>query len=360
MKKLFLIAALFAIGIYFALDGLWMMRISAFGYEISFSALLLIIAFSVLLYVLRLLGKPAQWVQNYRTHKTLKNATQKTDFWQLILTTVLDKNDENRTKILKNAKDFFKKNTLDTTLLEAIFNPTPSTFEQLLKHPNTKLAGLRGLILEAEKQGDLNTQEKLLLEAATNYPTVSWIACDLLTVQLMQDNPTDALKTLEKLNQKKWIDRSDYTLKKAEILFQLKRYQEAYTLSPDNPMMALAYARSNSKKEKEILSKTWALTPDWDIYEAFRKAISTLPIKKQETEMNRFLNANQAGGLYLIAAADNAIQQNEWATAKENLQAYLNGYSLTRQVALMMAKIEADGYHHAERAREWFEKSEAL
>lgn len=360
MWKFLLTITLIIIGLYFSANGLWMMHISAFGFEISLSALLLIAFLLILFYILRLFKKPWHWLQNYRTHQTLKNAHQKTNFWQLILTTVLDQDDTHQDQILKLKKTFCQKDTLDPLLVEALFHPSHEVFEQLLQYPQTKLAGFRGLIQEAQAQGDLNLQEKLLDSAAKEYPNVSWIFNELLNLQLMQNNPQEALKTLEMLSKRKWIQRESYTRKKAEILFQLKQYKEAFSLMPDNPLMALAYAKATPKKAPDILSKAWHLTPDWDVYEAFQKTISPLPLKKQTKLIEKFVSSNQSGGLYLLALSDYATKIGEWALAKENLDVYLHAYPLTQQVALMMAKIEGDGYHHADQAKEWLNKAEEL
>lgn len=360
MFKILFIIALLLIGLYFSAQGLWMMHISAFGFEISLSVLLLVGLLFILGYLWHVSKKPWHWLQNYRARQALKNAHQKTNFWQLILTTLLDQNDENRAQILKLKKTFCPKDTLDPLLVEALFHPTHNVFEQLLLYPQTKLAGLRGLIQEAQAQGDLGVQEKLLTQAMMEYPNVSWILNDLLNLQLLQNNPNEALKTLTILYKKKWISNDSYTRKKAEILFQLKQYKEAFSLMPDNPMMALAYAHNTPQKAPDILSKAWALTPDWDIYEAYQEAVKGMPLKKRNKLIEKFLSTNQAGGLYLVGLADNAVKMGEWALAKENLEVYLNAYPLTRQVALMMAKIEGDGYHHADKAKEWLNKAEEL
>lgn len=360
MFKALFIIALILIGLYFSAQGLWMMHISAFGFEISLSAVLLFILLWMIWYLLHLSKKPWHWIKNYRAHQTLKNAYQKTNFWQLILTTVLDQDNKKQEQILKLKKTFCPKDTLDPLLVEALFHPTHDIFEQLLLYPQTKLAGLRGLIQEAQNQGDLGVQEKLLMQARTEYPDVSWILNDLLNLQLLQNNPDDALKTLTVLYKKKWIENEAYTHQKAEILFQLKQYKEAFSLMPDNPMMALAYAYNTPKKAPDILTKAWTLTPDWDVYEAYQEAVKKMPLKKRNKLIEKFLLNNQAGGLYLVGLADNAIKTDEWALAKENLEVYLNAYPLTRQVALMMAKIEGDGYHHADKSKEWLNKAEEL
>lgn len=360
MWKNLLIFILILAGLYLSAQGVWMMHISAFGFEISISALLVIGLLILIFYVLYLLKKPWHWIQNYRAKQTLKNAHQKTNFWQLILTTVLDQDNTNQARILKLKKTFCPKDTLDPLLVEALFHPTRDVFEELLKYPQTKLAGLRGLIQEAQVQGDFVVQEKLLTQAATEYSDVSWVFSELYNLQVLQNKPDEALKTLNLLLKRKWISNESYHQKKAEILFQLKQYKEAFALMPDNPMMALAYAQSEPKKAPDILSKSWALTPDWDVYEAYQKAIASMPLKKQGKLIEKFLFSNQAGGIYLIALADYSVKTGEWAKAKENLDVYLNAYPLTRQVALMMSKIEGDGYHHADKAKEWLDKAESL
>ena len=58
MFKALFIIALILIGLYFSAQGLWMMHISAFGFEISLSAVLLFILLWMIWYLLHLSKKP--------------------------------------------------------------------------------------------------------------------------------------------------------------------------------------------------------------------------------------------------------------------------------------------------------------
>lgn len=359
MKKILIIVGIVLIA-YLIIDGSWTMTATAFGTEYTFSIALLIIGFIALYLFLRMLKKPFQWIQNYRTNKSIKTANQRGDFWQLVLTTVLDKDDQSIKKIIKEKRKLFSKNSQEDLLLQAVFTPSEQTFESLLNFPETKLAGLYGLIQLADKAGNLAEQERLLTLVETEYPKTVWAVRERLNLSLLQSDYEKALSALESLHKTGQISPEDYTAQKAEILYKLGDFKGAFKLVPDNVMFALGYATATPKKAADILADAWKLAPDWTLYTAFRKLILRDPFKKQLKAVDKFVHTNMGNGLGYLAMADIQMDAGDWADAKDNVTVYLDQKPLSRQAALMMERIERDGYHHTEAATEWAEKANGL
>lgn len=359
LKAFLIVAGIILIG-FLIMDETYNFSVTAFGYELTFSIALLIVGVVVLLYLLHLLKKPFGWIKNYRAYRFQKNLLKKENFLTLVLTTVLDKNNMAEKMIMNKEKSLFAKGSTEQLLFEALFNPSENIFEKLKNNKGTELAGIRGLFLSAKDKGDIDTQTQLLEQAALTYPDVLWIIQEQLNLQLLQNDWQNALNTLEKLNKAKAIQKEQYTTIKACILYGLKRYKEAFELMPSNPPIAWAYAKQTPNKASDILKKSWSLIPTWETFERYYAIIKNETEAKQMKAIEWFTASNSASKLSLLANADVAMKNHLWGVAKETLQNAINSYALTRKMAIMMAELERQGWHHEEAAQEWDEKATHL
>ena len=219
------------------------------------------------------------------------------------------------------------------------------------------MAGIKGLLSYAQQNGDLAEVERLLQKAVQKHPNEMWIEEALWTVQTLQSDWAEALKTLDTLKKNNLVDKENYTLRRALILLKLGRFDEAYKLLPDHPAVAVAYATSVPKKARDILIKLWAKEPCRDAYLLFQKMIADETPAKQLKSVEKLVHGNPNHRLSLLALAQTAANNEMWGVAKDQLTAYLAVYPLTASVAHLMADIERKGWHHAEGAREWEEKA---
>ncbi|MBR5130141.1 MAG: hypothetical protein IKV03_02830 [Alphaproteobacteria bacterium] len=360
MLKAFLIVAGIVLIGFLIMDEAYNFSFEAFDYEFTSSIALLIVGIVVLCYLLHLIKKPFGWIKNYRSYRFQKNLLKKENFLTLVLTTVLDKNNTAEKMIMNKEKSLFSKGSTEQLLFEALFHPSEHVFEKLKNNKATELAGIRGLFLQAKEKGDIDTQTQLLEKVSSLYPTVLWINQEQLNLQLLQNDWQNALITLEKLSKNKAIEKTEYTKIKACILYGLKRYKDAFELTPDNPPLAWAYAEQNPNKAEDILKKSWTLTPTWETFERYYALIKNETTVKQMKSIEHFVSSNSATKLSLLATTDVAMKNHLWGVAKETLQNAINSYELTRQMASMMAELEREGWHHEEAAKEWENKAANL
>ena len=360
MLKMFLIVTGFILVVFLAMDDSYNFSIRALGYEFTFSIALLIVGIVLFFYVLHLIKKPFGWLRNYHIRRFQKNIVKKENFLTYVLTTILDKNDLSIQTIYKKEKSLFAKGTTQQLLLEALFSPSDSVFEMLKNKKETELAGMRGLFLSAKQKGDIDTQNQILEVARNLYPHVLWILQQQLELQLLQNDWQNALETIEKLHKHNGITQDDYRKKRACILFSLSRFKEAFSLTPENPMMAWAYAQSDPHKAEDILKESWNNTPSWQTYELYYNLIKNENSARQMKLIEKFTAKNPSSKLSLLAVSDTAMKNHLWGVAKETLQSALNAYETTKQMAEMMAFLERNGWHHEEAAREWDQKALSL
>ncbi len=356
LKIILFLAAMFVAG-YLIVQENWNITIMAFGYEITISTVLLIIIGIIFMYLISLIKKPFSWICRIKNKRTHNNLIKKEAYLTFVLQTLLDENNKSQQIILNKKKGLLKKNDVKHLLLQALFEPKPAVFEQLMNQKETELAGIRGLFLEAKKRGDVKEADKLLSKAIKTYPNVSWVSKNLFEIQMLQNDWKNAEQTLETLKKEHLISKEEYCVQKAGVLFKTDKLKEAYKIDPSNPAIAIAYAKKNPTKANTILIDAWKTTPCWEIYLAYKELYKNEPTGKQLKAVQKLVSKNPSFRISLIAVADTAIQAELWREAKENLEAYLKSYPLTKEVALMMATVSRDGWHHEPEAKEWEKKA---
>lgn len=335
----------------------WDISIIAFGYEITLSTVLLIILISLVFYLLKLIKKPFLYLFGYKNRRTTSHLVKKENYLTFVLETVLDQNNESISRILKQRNSLFSKKDVKHLLLNALFSPSREVFDELMKHKETELAGIRGLYFEAKKTGNLKEAEIILSKAERTYPNVHWVIQESYDIAILQNDSDKALFLLEELLRLKQISKEEYNNQKAALYFIKGKIKEAYMLNKTCPAFAVAYAQINKENAQSILLTSWNKEPSWEVYTAYMDLFKNQPSEKQIKMVNKLISKNKEFRISLIALADTAIRNEKWRLAKETLTSYLQSYPLTKKVASMMAEISRKGWHHEQEAKEWEQKA---
>jgi len=356
IKFISILVSLFVVG-YFIAHDTWMVTITGFGYEVTTSVLVLVLAVLLIFYLWHLVKKPFYWLSGYRAWYAQRRQSQKEAYLVQALKTILDQSGKSTAQILKQKGSFFDKRSDENYILEALFDPTPHVFEQLLHREGTELAGIKGLLAYAREEGDWEAASRLLYRAAEKYASETWVQQALWEAQIMQADWTESLKTLELLKKQGLVDKAEYNLRRALVLLKLGQAKEAYKLLPDHPAVALAYAKTEPSKVKSVVTALWKTAPCGEAFELFRQAIAEEKPTKQAKLIDRLIQTNPNHRVSLIAQVQVAIDNELWGVAKDHLTTYLNTYPLTASVARLMAEVERKGWHHEEEAKVWDDKA---
>lgn len=354
-KFILFLAGIAALGVLIATDT-GLMAVRGFGYEATFSSILLPVGLLLILYLIYLIKKPFQWLEKWNEWRAGKRQAKKDIFMRLVLKTLLDKNEAAAALILKNRKSWFAKDSAEFLLLEALFSPTPAVFEKLLRRDGTELAGIRGLLGAAQKKGDLHESELLLQQAAETTPRVSWIYEAQWTLQTLQNDWREALKTLDILKKKKLLSAAEYAQKRACVLLKLDRAKEAFSWDNAHAAAAIRWAQQEPERALRILEKSWRETPCWETFLAYRAALDGKKDSQKMKAVEGLVRFHPAHKSAVLALAQTAVDAQLWGVAKETLQVYMKSYPLTQTAAQLMAQAERGGWQHEEEARGWEEK----
>jgi HemY protein len=247
-------------------------------------------------------------------------------------------------------------------------------FEAMLGAPETEVLGLRGLFLEAEREGETEAAKQFAERAMAANPKLAWSVDALFDKQAKSADWPGALKTLNVARKHNHIDKATADRRRAVALTAmamaaedsdgnraLALAQEAHALAPDLvPAAAIAgrlwSARGNPQKVAKVIQKTWRVAqhPDLATAYAYSRLGDSPRDRLARIEQLAAIAPNSAESGIAVAAA--AIEARDFDRARKALQPLLDG-RLTQRVATLMARIEGEQHGDRGRVREWLARA---
>ncbi len=244
-------------------------------------------------------------------------------------------------------------------------------FRAMSAREDTRLLGLRGLYIEAQRRDDTHAARLVAEQAAKAAPALAWAGQAVLDYRCAAADWAGALAALDSM--KAALDKADYRRKRAVLLtaraLALQDIDrdgsrlavlEAVKLAPDLvPAAALAGRRlaeaGEQRKAGNILTAAWKINPHPDIaaaYENLRPGDSArIRLARMQTLADKV--PGQLEGAIAVARA--ALDAREFGLARSALAPYLS--APTRRVATLMAEIEETEHGDEGRVREWMSRA---
>lgn len=247
------------------------------------------------------------------------------------------------------------------------------TFRAMAGRPDTKLLGLRGLFVEAQRRADGNAAKLYAEEAAQSAPSLTWAGQAVLQLRSAAGDWAGALEMLEHNRKTAAADKADYRRKRAVLLTaralslehsdrdNAKAFAlEAVKLAPDFvPAAALAgrflAEAGELRKASRIVRTAWKDNPHPDLASAY------IHIRFGDTARERLSRAKELAAEQpdhsesALAVARAALDAREFQTARDALKLLME--RPTRRVALLMADIERTEHGDEGRARQWMARA---
>lgn len=243
------------------------------------------------------------------------------------------------------------------------------SFRRMTGADATRLLGLHGLYIEAERRKDANAARLYAEEAANLQPALPWAGQAVLQFRSIAGDWNGALAALERNRKSGAIDRDAYRRQRAVLLTAQAQADdardrdnardaslEAVKLAPDLvPAVTLA-ARFLSesgdiRKAMRMIEKAWDSAPHPDLADGY------IHVRTGDAARERLARAEKLAGRDpdniegAIALARAAIDAGEFLAARQALIGHLD--QPTRRVALLMAALELAESGNEGRAREW-------
>lgn len=247
-------------------------------------------------------------------------------------------------------------------------------YEAMLASTDTEQLGLRGLYLEAQREGEVEAQQQFAERALALNPQLSWPMDGLFALQCKEGDWQGALETLARARRIGQVEKPLADRRRAVLLtaqaqaMEESAPQDALTLALEAHRLApklipaaaiagrLLIARGNTQRASKIIQKTWSSAPHPELATAFAFArVGDSPRDRLDRVKQLSRLAPHAIETW-IAVAIAAVDAKDFGEARRALAPYINE-RLTRRVAALLARIEAEEHGDRGKAREWLARA---
>jgi HemY protein len=242
-------------------------------------------------------------------------------------------------------------------------------FQAMAMREDTRLLGLRGLFIEAQRADDVAAAVTIAEEALKTSPSSTWASQAVLGFRCSRADWTGALAILDNNLASGLIDKETYRRQRGVLLTAraleletIDRDQsrevvmEAVKLAPTLVPAAVLAAKYQSeahqiRRAMRIVEAAWLAHPHPDLADAYAH-VKLGDSARQRLVRIETLAAKAPGHLEsALAVARAAIDASEFGKAREALAPFID--APTQRVAMLMAEIERIEHGDSGKARAW-------
>jgi HemY protein len=244
-----------------------------------------------------------------------------------------------------------------------------AAFRAMAEREDTRLLGLRGLFIEAQRADDLAAAVGIAEEALKLSSGSTWASQAVLGFRCAQSDWSGALSILDNNLSSGLIDRSTWRLLRGVLLtaralelenldrdLSRESVMEAVKLAPTLIPAAVLASRYESeahqvRRAMRIVEAAWLNQPHPDLAEAYAH------VRLGDSARQRLVRVETLAAKAphhiesALALARTAIDASEFARAREALAPFVE--APTQRVAMLMAEIERTEHGDSGRARAW-------
>lgn len=259
---------------------------------------------------------------------------------------------------------------VQTALIEGRNDEARKMFEELSEDPETRLLGLRGLYLEARRQGADEAARHYADVAAEQAPQLPWAGEAALSNRTVEGDWNAALSLLDKQRLAGMYPKDEVKRKRAVLLTARAKDKAeadpaaartdalaALKLEPDFVPAALVAAQALFREDKtrrgaKLLESAWRAEQHPDVAEAYVNArLGDTPNDKlKRAQKLEQLRPNNAESFYAVARA--ALHARRFDLAREKAEA-ASRLAPREGIYLLLADIEEAETGDQGRVRHW-------
>lgn len=249
-------------------------------------------------------------------------------------------------------------------------------FEKMLENPETEFLGLRGLIVQALRDGRGEAARALVSRARALRPSSGWV---LETEALLAARGGDwrsAQRAVEEAGKRRLLPAGTSAAQQAALLVERAREAEAAGyekdaldqarraakllpgLAPASVLAARLAAHDKRPREaRRLLERGWAASPHPDIAAAWAARAGADPMARRR-EMEKLTGATPGGAEGRLALAGAALDARLWGEARGLLRPLAESGGDAR-AARLMARLDEAEHGDGAATRTWLERAEA-
>ncbi len=250
-------------------------------------------------------------------------------------------------------------------------------FRAMAERDDTRLLGLRGLFVEAQRRKDVMAARAFAEEAANASPALGWAGQAALEFRCAAGDWSSALAALDRNSRYGLIDKPEYKRQRAVLLTARALAAEeserdrarqlaldALKLAPSLVPAAELAGRllgdaGELRRASRIIEKAWEANPHPDLADTYANLRSGDSARERLARVQSLaLKAPGQGSAHVesaLAVARAALDAQEFAVARNAIRPLLK--APTQRVATLMAEIERAESGDEGRSREWMARA---
>jgi HemY protein len=247
------------------------------------------------------------------------------------------------------------------------------TFKAMALRDDTRLFGLHGLFIEAQRRADLPAARRIAEEAAKSATAPAWAGHAVLQFRCAAGDWTGALERLEHNMKSGLVDKATYARQRA-VLLTARALAAAPTDHRTAQALALAGVRlapglvpaaalagrllgeaGELRQAARIIETAWKINPHPDLADTYAHLRPGDSARDRLARVQALAQRSPPDVEGALAVAQAALDAREFAVARSAL-APLTG-TPTQRVALLFAKLEELEHGDEGRARAWMTRA---
>ncbi len=248
-------------------------------------------------------------------------------------------------------------------------------FERMLERPETEFLGLRGLILQALREGD---DERALDYAQRAYPlqpAAPWLLDTLVSLHSKAGRWRAAQKLVEEAQRRKRLpadvgrrqqaalltERARTALNNGALADAFEQVRRAHDLDPALPPAAELLARlvaddGRVRRARKVLERTWRVAPHPALSAAYLDTFGTAAPLDRYRAITHLTKENRDHPESRFAVAEAAVAAKLWGEARQQLEV-LETLAPTARVYRLWAQLAQAETHDDAAARRWIDRA---
>jgi HemY protein len=247
------------------------------------------------------------------------------------------------------------------------------SFQAMAEREDTKLLGLHGLFIEAQRRGDAAAARLYAEEAARKAPVPAWAGQAVFAACCAAGDWTGALERLQRNMKSRLVDPDTYRRQRAVLLtaraiaaeqndrdrakaFVLEAARLAPTLVPAAALAGRMLGEAGElRKASRITETAWKANPHPDLADTHAHLRPGDSARDRLARVQALAELAPANSESALAVARAALDAHEFDIARRALAPLLA--APTQRVAMLMAEVEEREHGDEGRAREWMARA---
>jgi HemY protein len=246
-------------------------------------------------------------------------------------------------------------------------------FRAMAERADTKLLGLRGLFIEAQRRNDTVAARSYAEEAAHAAPSLGWAGQAAPEFRCAAGDWSAALSALDRNSRYGLIDKAEYRRQRAVLLtaralaaeetdrdnarsLALDALKLAPSLVPAADLAGRLLGEAGElRRASRVIEKAWQENPHPDLADTYAHLRPGDSARERLSRVQSLALKTPGHIEGALAVARAAVDAQEFAVAREAMKPLLK--EPTQRVAAMMAEIEERESGDEGRAREWMARA---